>query len=93
MYKPTNITGMEKFFNIKCRASGDVPSAVVIVCTIRALKMHGGGPTVSPGTPLSAEYLNENLELLQKGIPNLLKHVSNSTKYGVPVVVAINHRE
>lgn len=84
--------GMEKFFNIKCRASGDIPSAVVLVSTIRALKMHGGGPTVSPGAPLASEYTEENLDLLRKGIPNVLKHVSNAVKYGVPVVVAINHR-
>ncbi|KAJ8963330.1 hypothetical protein NQ318_018801 [Aromia moschata] len=85
--------GMEKFFNIKCRASGDVPNAAVIVSTIRALKMHGGGPTVSPGTPLSTAYTQENLELLRKGIPNLLKHISNANKYGVPAVVAINYRD
>ncbi|KAJ8940750.1 hypothetical protein NQ314_010612 [Rhamnusium bicolor] len=84
--------GMEKFFNIKCRASGDVPNAVLLVTTIRALKMHGGGPTVSPGRPLAQEYTKENLELLRKGIPNVLKHISNAIKYGVPVVVAINHR-
>ncbi|XP_074029987.1 pug C-1-tetrahydrofolate synthase, cytoplasmic isoform X3 [Leptinotarsa decemlineata] len=85
--------GMEKFFNIKCRASGDIPNAVVLVTTIRALKMHGGGPAVTPGAPLAAEYTQENLELLSKGIPNVLKHISNGVKYGVPVVVAINHRE
>lgn len=84
---------MEKFFNIKCRTSGDIPNGVVLVTTIRALKMHGGGPTVSPGAPLASEYTQENLELLRKGIPNVLKHISNATKYGVPVVVAINHRE
>uniref|UniRef100_V5GU28 formate--tetrahydrofolate ligase n=1 Tax=Anoplophora glabripennis TaxID=217634 RepID=V5GU28_ANOGL len=84
--------GMEKFFNIKCRASGDIPSAVLLVSTIRALKMHGGGPTVSPGSPLAPEYTQENLDLLRKGIPNVLKHVSNAVKFGVPVVVAINHR-
>lgn len=84
---------MEKFFNIKCRASGDIPNAVVLVSTIRALKMHGGGPTVSPGAPLPKEYIDENLELLRTGIPNVLKHISNAIKYGVPVVVAINHRE
>nr|XP_023021690.1 C-1-tetrahydrofolate synthase, cytoplasmic-like [Leptinotarsa decemlineata] len=85
--------GMEKFFNIKCRASGDIPNAVVLVTTIRALKMHGGGPAVTPGAPLAAEYTQENLELLSKGIPNVLKHISNGVKYGVPVVVAINHRD
>ncbi|CAG9861900.1 unnamed protein product [Phyllotreta striolata] len=85
--------GMEKFFNIKCRASQDVPSAVVLVTTVRALKMHGGGPAVTPGAPLPAEYTRENLELLEKGIPNILKHISNVGKFGVPAVVAINHRE
>ncbi|XP_056634868.1 C-1-tetrahydrofolate synthase, cytoplasmic [Diorhabda sublineata] len=85
--------GMEKFFDIKCRASGDVPNAVVLVTTIRALKMHGGGPLVTPGTPLASEYTEENLELLRKGIPNVLKHISNAIKFGLPVVVAINHRQ
>lgn len=85
--------GMEKFFNIKCRASGDVPNAVVLVSTIRALKMHGGGPAVTPGAPLAPQYTEENLDLLRKGLPNILKHVSNAVKYGIPAVVAINHRE
>lgn len=85
--------GMEKFFNIKCRASKHVPNAVVLVATIRALKMHGGGPTVTPGAPLKPEYVQENLALLEKGLPNLLKHISNGVKHNVPVVVAINtHR-
>ncbi|XP_075222601.1 pug C-1-tetrahydrofolate synthase, cytoplasmic isoform X2 [Lycorma delicatula] len=82
--------GMEKFFNIKCRASGLVPNAVVLVATVRALKMHGGGPPVTPGQPLKIEYSEENLELVKNGIPNLLKHISNGKKHGVPVVVAIN---
>lgn len=82
--------GMEKFFNIKCRTSGCVPNAVVLVATIRALKMHGGGPTVTPGAALQKEYVEENLELVRKGLPNLEKHISNGLKYGVPVVVAIN---
>lgn len=51
--------GMEKFFNIKCRESGLIPNAVCLVCTVRALKMHGGGPPVSPGTPLAPEYKQE----------------------------------
>ncbi|XP_049817355.1 C-1-tetrahydrofolate synthase, cytoplasmic isoform X2 [Aethina tumida] len=85
--------GMEKFFNIKCRASGLTPNAVVLVSTVRALKMHGGGPAVTPGAPLAPEYTQENLELVRKGLPNLLKHISNGVKYGVPVVVAINHRD
>ncbi|XP_072745675.1 C-1-tetrahydrofolate synthase, cytoplasmic [Anoplolepis gracilipes] len=82
--------GLEKFFNIKCRASGHVPNAVVLVATIRALKMHGGGPPVTTGAPLKKEYLEENIELVRKGLPNLQKHISNGLKYGVPVVVAIN---
>jgi len=82
--------GMEKFFNIKCRISGLVPSAVVLVATIRALKMHGGGPTVSAGKPLDYAYLKENLELLRRGMGNLLHHISIAKKFGVPVVVAIN---
>lgn len=81
---------MEKFFDIKCRASGNVPNAVVLVTTVRALKMHGGGPAVTPGAPLKSEYTQENLELLKKGLPNLNKHISNCGKFGLPVVVAIN---
>lgn len=82
--------GMEKFFDIKCRASGDVPNCVVLVTTIRALKMHGGGPPVTPGAPLKPEYVQENVELVKKGLPNLFKHISNGNKFGLPVVVAIN---
>ncbi|XP_012269658.1 C-1-tetrahydrofolate synthase, cytoplasmic isoform X2 [Athalia rosae] len=82
--------GMEKFFDIKCRTSGHIPNAVVLVTTVRALKMHGGGPPVTPGSPLKKEYVTENLELVKKGLPNLLKHISNGNKFGVPVVVAIN---
>ncbi|CAH2045428.1 unnamed protein product, partial [Iphiclides podalirius] len=82
--------GMEKFFDIKCRASGDLPHCAVIVGTVRALKMHGGGPPVSPGLPLHDVYVQENLELLSKGLCNLGKHISNGNKFGVPVVVAIN---
>ncbi|XP_055712427.1 C-1-tetrahydrofolate synthase, cytoplasmic [Phlebotomus papatasi] len=81
--------GMEKFFNIKCRTSKKVPSAIVLVATVRALKMHGGGPPVSAGSSRK-EYTEENLELLKKGLPNLLKHVSNGVKYGIPVLVSIN---
>ncbi|MBU0455919.1 MAG: formate--tetrahydrofolate ligase [Gammaproteobacteria bacterium] len=82
--------GMEKFFNIKCRYSGLVPNAVVIVATIRALKMHGGGPKVVAGKPLAPEYIEENLELLEKGCSNLVVHIQNARKFGVPTVVAIN---
>jgi len=82
--------GMEKFFNIKCRYSGLVPNAVVLVATVRALKMHGGGPPVVPGTPLAQAYTNENLELVEAGFCNLRKQIENARKFGVPVVVAIN---
>ena len=82
--------GMEKFFDIKCRYSGLVPNAVVIVATVRALKMHGGGPKVVAGTPLAHEYIQENLDLLRKGLPNLLHHIAIAKKYGIPVVIAIN---
>ena len=82
--------GMEKFFDIKCRASGLIPSAVVLVATVRALKMHGGGPTVKAGQPLAPEYTQENLELLEKGLCNLEAHIENVKRFGIPVVVAVN---
>jgi len=82
--------GLEKFFNIKCRSSGLLPSCVVIVATIRALKMHGGGPKVEAGTPLPKEYCQENLELVEKGCSNLIRHIENTRKFGIPVVVALN---
>jgi methylenetetrahydrofolate dehydrogenase (NADP+)/methenyltetrahydrofolate cyclohydrolase/formyltetrahydrofolate synthetase len=82
--------GMEKFMNLKCRVSGLVPNCVVLVTTVRALKMHGGGPKVVAGKPLDKAYTEENLELLEKGLPNLLQHIENAVKFGVPVVVAIN---
>ncbi|XP_039281727.1 C-1-tetrahydrofolate synthase, cytoplasmic isoform X2 [Nilaparvata lugens] len=85
--------GMEKFFNIKCRASGLVPDAIVLVATIRALKMHGGGPAVTAGQSLSKEYTQENVELVKAGVANLVKHISNGQKFGVPLVVAINKFE
>jgi formyltetrahydrofolate synthetase len=82
--------GMEKFMNIKCRASGLRPDCVVIVATIRALKMHGGGPKVSAGRPLPEEYTRENLGLLAKGLVNLTAHIGNALLFGVPAVVAVN---
>jgi formyltetrahydrofolate synthetase len=82
--------GMEKFFDIKCRYSGLVPQVVVMVATVRALKMHGGGPKVVAGKPLAAEYTEENLDLLRKGLANLERHIQNARKYGVNVIVAIN---
>jgi len=82
--------GAEKFFNIKCRYSGLNPDIAVIVCTVRALKMHGGGPTVTPGIPLPKEYLEENIELVAEGTKNLEVHIRNCKKFGVGVVVAVN---
>jgi len=82
--------GMEKFFDIKCRYSGLIPQVVVLVATVRALKMHGGGPKVVAGKPLAPEYTDENLELLRKGLPNMIRHIKNALKYGVNVVVAVN---
>ena len=82
--------GMEKFFNIKCRASGLTPDCVVLVATVRALKMHGGGPKVTPGKSLHAIYKSENLDLVRAGAENLVAHIEIAQKFGVPVVVAIN---
>ena len=82
--------GMEKFMNIKCRYSGLAPDCVVLVATVRALKMHGGGPKVVAGKPLDFAYTTENLPLLDKGIANLVAHIENIKRQGVPVVVAIN---
>ena len=82
--------GMEKFFDIKCRYSGLIPSVVVLVATVRALKMHGGGPKVTAGSPLEPAYKQENLELLRAGMGNLTHHIGIAKKYGVPVVVAVN---
>ena len=82
--------GMEKFFDIKCRYSGLIPNAVVLVATVRALKMHGGGPKVSPGAPLGRAYTEENLGLLEAGLCNLGAHIKNALGFGIPVVVAVN---
>jgi len=82
--------GMEKFMDIKCRYSGLTPDVVVLVATVRALKMHGGGPKVVAGKPLAKEYTEENLQLLEAGMPNLLRHIANAKRFGVPVVVAVN---
>lgn len=82
--------GGERFFNIKCRASGLAPDTVVIVATVRALKVHGGGPDISPGAPLPEVYRTENVDVLRAGCVNLRKHISNARQYGIPVVVAIN---
>lgn len=82
--------GMEKFFNIKCRSSGLKPHAAVIVATVRALKMHGGGPKVVAGQPLPREYTEENLELIRSGMCNLAKQIENARHFGVHALVAIN---
>ncbi|KAL2213949.1 FTHFS-domain-containing protein [Sarocladium strictum] len=82
--------GGERFFNIKCRTSGLVPDVVVVVATIRALKVHGGGPPIAPGAALSPVYKEENVEILRAGCVNLKKHIANAKSFGVPVVVAIN---
>jgi formyltetrahydrofolate synthetase len=82
--------GMEKFFDIKCRYSNLIPNCVVLVATIRALKMHGGGPRVIPGRPLDAAYTEENLELLEAGLANMQAHIRNAKRFGIPVVVAVN---
>jgi len=82
--------GMEKFFDIKCRASGLVPDAVVLVATVRALKMHGGGPKVVAGKALDKAYTEESIGLLKAGVENLIRHIEIARKFGVPVVVAVN---
>ena len=82
--------GMEKFFDIKCRYSGLVPDCVVMVSSIRALKMHGGGPRVVAGLPLDKAYTEENLELLEKGMCNMVAHITHARQFGVPIVIAIN---
>ena len=82
--------GAEKFFNIKCRMSGLVPNCVVLVCTVRALKMHSGKFSVVAGKPLDPALLKENLEALEEGCVNMEKQIENMKLFGVPVVVAIN---
>jgi len=83
--------GAEKFMNIKCRASGLHPDCVVIVATVRALKAASGRFEVTPGKPLDERLKTEDLESLGEGIVNLEKHIENMKKFGVPVVVAVNH--
>ena len=83
--------GFEKFWNLKCRFSGLIPHASVIVCTVRALKMHGGGPKVAPGQPLDKAYTEKNTSLVEKGVGNLLAHIETVRKSGIAPVVCINH--
>jgi methylenetetrahydrofolate dehydrogenase (NADP+)/methenyltetrahydrofolate cyclohydrolase/formyltetrahydrofolate synthetase len=82
--------GFEKFWNVKCRLSGLKPHVSVLTTTIRALKMHGGGPKVVAGIPLPKEYEKENLNLLEKGIPNMLHHINIIKTSGINPVVCIN---
>jgi formyltetrahydrofolate synthetase len=83
--------GYEKFWNLKCRTSGLRPDAVVVVATIRALKMHGGGPAVKPGVPLDEAYTSENIALVERGCDNLIAHLEIVKKSGIRPVVCINH--
>ena len=82
--------GAEKFFNIKCRVSGFKPSIAVVVATLRALKLHGGGGVAKAGVPLPASLTGPNQEALSRGFANLEQHVANARAHGVPVVVAVN---
>jgi len=82
--------GFEKFWNVKCRYSGLRPQVSVLTTTIRALKMHGGGPTVKPGLALPEEYTREDLKLVEKGIPNMVHHIRVIQKSGINPVVCIN---
>ena len=70
--------------------AGLTPSCAAMVATVRALKMHGGGPTVTAGQPIPDEYTTENTDLLRKGFANLARHIENAGKFGVPVVVGVN---
>ncbi len=82
--------GMEKFFNIKCRMSKLIPHAVVMVATVRAIKMHSGKYRVVPGKPIPRALAEENLKDLEAGASNLVQHIENANRFGVPVVVAVN---
>jgi len=82
--------GFEKFWNVKCRLSGLIPNVSILTTTIRASKMHGGGPTVVPGRPLPEEYTKENLGLLEKGLCNMTHLIGVIRKSGINPVVCIN---
>jgi methylenetetrahydrofolate dehydrogenase (NADP+)/methenyltetrahydrofolate cyclohydrolase/formyltetrahydrofolate synthetase len=82
--------GFEKFWNVKCRYSGLKPHVSVLTTTIRALKMHGGGPKVVAGRPLPESYTKEDLVLLEKGLPNMLHHINTIRTSGINPVVCIN---
>ena len=82
--------GFEKFWNVKCRYSGLKPNVSVLTTSVRALKMHGGGPKVTPGVPLPEAYTKENLALLEKGLENMLHHIKTIRTAGINPVVCIN---
>ena len=82
--------GYEKFWNLKCRFSGMTPDAVVIVATVRALKMHGGGPRVRPGRPLDPAYLEEDVKLVERGCENLRAHIDIVKRSGIRPIVCVN---
>ncbi|MDR2340235.1 MAG: formate--tetrahydrofolate ligase [Deltaproteobacteria bacterium] len=82
--------GFEKFWNLKCRYSGLVPNAAVVVATVRALKCHGGAPVPKPGNPLPPEYSKPDVGLVEKGLANLMHHVGIVRKSGIPPVICIN---
>ncbi|RHZ27158.1 hypothetical protein DYB37_005875 [Aphanomyces astaci] len=82
--------GIEKFCNIKCRASGLAPDCIVLVATIRALKLHGGAASVVAGKQLPLEYTTERLDLVEMGSLNLAKQIANAQAFHVPVVVAVS---
>jgi len=82
--------GFEKFWNVKCRYSGLKPNVSVLTTTIRALKMHGGGPKVVAGLPLPAEYQKEGLDVLEKGVQNMVHHINTIRMSGINPVVCIN---
>ena len=82
--------GFEKFWNVKCRYAGMIPSTSVLTVTIRALKMHGNGPAVVPGIPLPQAYTEENLNLLERGVANMVHHINIIRKAGINPVVCIN---
>lgn len=85
-----NFTELQQFQSHDYSVSDLRPNCVVLVASIRALKMHGGGPNVTSGQPLDPVYSQENIPLLEEGFSNLHKHIENAMSFGVPVVVAIN---
>jgi formate--tetrahydrofolate ligase len=83
--------GAEKFYHIKCLTSGLVPSAAVMVVTLRAIKMHGGGEPIVAGMPLPASYVENRPDLVRNGFVNVARHIQNLRRFGTPVLVCLNH--